>query len=127
MSHVELGTALGDLRERRTALRCELASVGHWRRLVRAKMDLTIARGAAPRPLSSNMLDSRPQHAALLPILDSLAQVPSEGFPLGELPNLRDLDAHLASYENDLRRELMALTDRLVEQLAEDRNHHALD
>ncbi|GAA2237074.1 hypothetical protein GCM10010401_06500 [Rarobacter faecitabidus] len=113
------GTVSRHLRHRRAVLRAELAATGHWRRLIRAKIDLTVARGAGPGPLTAESGGARHLNA-LNTDLRTLMTIPASGFALTDLPALRDLDKRLASHESAVRRELMDVTDRLVEHLADD-------
>jgi len=111
---------LEELRDRRRALRGEISEVGHWRRLLRAKIDLAVSRGAGPQPLHPTnphvheMVDVAGLAALDLP---AICRVPAEGFALGSLPQLRSADSRLASYEVELRSALMHTTDEIVREL----------
>lgn len=107
------------LRDRRSGLRQELSAIGHWRRLLRAKIDLTVARGAGPAPLEPSLIGENPALRTLNSQLRELTEVDDEHFRFHHLPTLRELDKTLVGYEASVRRELMAVTDMLVEHLAD--------
>lgn len=116
-------TQLDDLRETRHALRLEIAQVGHWRRVLRARTDLTVARAAAPAALQTDARISALVSVEGLPRpreLERRAEVPARSFALSDLPELRRIDERLERYEIDLRRALMTTTDRLVQLLADE-------
>ncbi|WNB85887.1 hypothetical protein [Cellulomonas sp. ATA003] len=74
------------------ALRAERSRVTHWRRLVRARMDLAVAALVLPEALGPD---------ADVPDLLALVDAVSAGGPQGELDrleSLRDLDARLARH-----------------------------
>lgn len=115
---------LHGLRLERRALRAERERVSWWRRAVHARMDLAVAAAAGPGALGE-------QVAFLLP-LDVCLQVPrpdelqdalppaDAGHEAGLLPELRALDARLASYAQGVDHALARTTARLVERLADD-------
>jgi len=112
---------LDGLRDRRRALRGEIVEVGHWRRLLRAKIDLTVSRGAGPRPLrpADPCICEGVDTSGLLALdLPGVCRVP-EDFSLGALPQMRSADARLARYEVALREALMETTDELVKELTD--------
>lgn len=112
---------LDALRVRRATLRGELSRVGHWRRLLRAKIDLTVARGAGPDPLKFETAPELLPDSGGLPtsdILQGLCFVDGAEFLMTQLPALKAADTQLAEYEVELRSELMSATDELVSLLA---------
>lgn len=112
---------LDALRDRRATLRGELSRVGHWRRLLRAKIDLTVARGAGPDPLKFETAPESLPDSGGLPtsdILQGLCFVDGTGFLMSQLPSLKTADTQLSDYEVELRSELMSATDELVSLLA---------
>lgn len=113
---------LHDLRLERRALRAERARVGWWRRVVRARMDLTVAAAARPADLGADVVFSLPLDVGLEVPRPAELQVALEGTEPGRdvavLPALRDLDARLARYEEGVEQALRRVTDRLVERLA---------
>jgi hypothetical protein len=116
--------ALYDLRRSRTALRAESARVEHWRRLLRARIDLTIATAALPGRLGENAGGTLPP-ASMRDLRDHLELVTAlqdSGAPpeLGSLGALRELDHRLASYEATVSEALGGATDELIRRLAMD-------
>ncbi|QGQ18270.1 hypothetical protein GC089_02055 [Cellulomonas sp. JZ18] len=113
---------LHDLRLERRALRAERARVGWWRRVVRARMDLTVATAARPADLGADVVFSLPLDVGLeVPRpgeLQTALEGTDAGRDVGALPALRDLDARLARYEEGVEQALRRVTDRLVERLA---------
>lgn len=113
------------LRSTRKALRAELSSLAHWRRLLRAKIDLTIARGTLPAApgasIPHDVNHPQPIDTSALPPANDLAAlcaVDGPAFLMTDLPALRAADASLAAHETAVRAELMRLTDLLVETLS---------
>jgi len=114
--------ALADIRETRRVLRHEMAQVGHWRRLVRARRDLTVARAVRPDRLGTAAafhLDAD----ALAPVvphehLVRIVRGTGNSFPVTDLPQLRAADESLARYESRVRQALMVATDLLVDRLS---------
>jgi len=116
--------ALSDLRYSRRALRIERTRVAHWRRLLRARIDLTVATATLPEPLGQD-------HSGVLPTgaerdlpchLDLVCAVLDERGPteLDYLVELRDLDRRLASYESTIGQALGGATEELIRQLTLD-------
>jgi hypothetical protein len=118
---VETSTA-DRLSDHRAALGAERRRVAHWRRLVRARLDVAIAVVTVPEPLG---LDAEallppgadrdvPRHVELLRSLRA-------GLPMAEvhhLEALRDLDGRLADYQAEVDAAFVEATDRFVEHLA---------
>ncbi|GAA2517753.1 hypothetical protein [Rarobacter incanus] len=118
MPDLQHSTMSQRLNDRRGSLRAQLSAASHWRRLVRAKIDLTVARAAGPNqllPIDASEESTR----ALNEALGEATTVPSDLFELSDLPRLRELDELLTLREAALRRDLMEVTDQLVQHLAE--------
>jgi hypothetical protein len=118
---VETSTA-DVLSDHRAALNAERRRVAHWRRLVRARLDVAIAVITVPEPLGvdgESLLPAGadpdvPRHVELLRSLRA-------GLPMAEvhqLEALRDLDGRLARYQAEVDTAFAAATDRFVEHLA---------
>lgn len=120
---VETSTA-DRLSDHRAALNAERRRVAHWRRLVRARLDVAIAVITVPEPLgvdgdtllAPGAEHDVPRHVELLRSLRA-------GLPMAEvhqLEALRDLDGRLARYQAEVDRAFATATDRFVEHLAEE-------
>lgn len=104
------------------ALRSERVRVAWWRRLVRAQLDLVVARTVGPQALGEDIafqlpLDvgiDVPRPAELAAVLD--ARVP--GQDVRRLEELRALDRRLARYQEGVEQALLQATDALIDQLA---------
>jgi hypothetical protein len=124
MTVLEIDHTVGLLRETHRSLRAERQRVAHWRRLVRARMDLAAAAVALPEPLGDAVGHAVPAAAqADLPLLLGLADALSTGGPEGEvdrLETLRALDRRLAGYESTVARALRDLADELLERVLAD-------
>ena len=107
-------------------LRHEITQIGHWRRLVRARLDLTVARAVLPGRLGEN---AAAQDAARLTVthgvLVGIAQPAGSQLSVTDLPRLRSVEVSLADYETEVRRALMVTTDALVDRMSEDPGVHA--
>lgn len=92
-----------DGRHTPAALRTERVRVAHWRRLVRARMDLAAAAVAVPEALGEHVRDLLPAGVDDdLPTHVGLVDAVSAGGPAGEIDRLealRELDRRLARYE----------------------------
>lgn len=112
---------IAELRRIRRVLRHEVAQASHWRRIVQARLDLTVARTVLPQPLGLDVTDQLGEDAvaALVPHADlvSLARRRGDMFPTSELHRLRAAERSLVEYEAHVRRALMSTTDALVERL----------
>jgi hypothetical protein len=114
----------------RRALRAEMAEVGRWRRLLRSRLDLTVASYAPPEVLGTLSWGALPHPPAALPRPEALSEavaVGGTGDRVQLMRELRDLDKQLATYEHELERALEDSTERLVEQLAAGPAHLAPD
>lgn len=119
-SHLELA----EIRETRRVLRHEVTQIAHWRRLLRARLDLTVARAVLPERLGGEAAQylARGVTGPVVPHshLVSITRGTGEAFPVDDLPRLRSADASLAIYEGQVRAALMVATDLLVERLSAD-------
>lgn len=107
-------------------LRREITQIGYWRRLVRARLDLTVARAVLPARLGENVVPlgaARP--AVAHGVLVGIAQA-GPGLSVADLPRLRCAEEALADYEMEVRRALMIATDALVDQMSADPEFRAL-
>lgn len=105
----------------RRSLRAEKAQLLHWRRLLRARLDLAVAGFAQPEPLGTLDWDALPQAHADLPELAELTAAVAVVTPLDpvELMNrLRRLDHALAEYGRALDTALETSTEHVVHDLA---------
>lgn len=118
------GMDLAELRLKRRVLRHEATQVAHWRRLVRARLDLTVARAVLPERLGGDATHYLGTDAPGPDVahyrLVSIVQGSGDGFPVADLPGLRAADDALAAYEVRVRCALMVATDLLVERLSTD-------
>ena len=106
------------------ALRAERARVAWWRRLVRSRLDLLVARTVGPQPLGE-------QIAFALP-LDVCLEVPRPaareaelgprvpGSDVARLEELRELARRLARDQAGVEEAFVAATDALIDRLAAD-------
>ena len=105
----------------RRALRDERDQLLRWRRLVRARLDLTVARFAPPRPLGTLSWDLLPGAETDLPGVQPLNDVlgpASDEDAIELMRRLREIDQHLARYGTALDSALDEHTQRLLEQIA---------
>jgi hypothetical protein len=110
----------GDRSDRR-ALRAEKAQLTHWRRLLRARLDLAVAAFAPPEPLGTVDWDKLPQAHHDLPDSTTLGAAVAVVTPIDpvELMNrLRHLDRSLAEYGRALDGALEVTTEHVVHDLA---------
>lgn len=119
------GRTTGDparLREQLRRLRVEQNRISWWRRLVHARLDLAVARTAGPQPLGDTHVGVDLTHADAPDANELLAILhgPAPAAEVGRLVELRDLDARLGAYEQQVVGQLRAVGDQLVERLAVD-------
>ena len=114
--------ARSDTHGSRWALRLELSRVTHWRRLVRARINLAVAAVILPDALGQDPTGVLPTGIERdLPDDLELAVAVLSGLPDGELDrigDLRALDARLASYEATIGQALDGATAEYVRRLA---------
>jgi hypothetical protein len=113
-----------DLRLDRRALRVERARVAWWRRIVRARLDLAVARATGPDVLGEDVAFQLPVDVGVsVPRPAELAAVLGAGqasADLAQLDELRALDARLATYQKGVEEALSRATERLIANLAVD-------
>ena len=104
------------------ALRAERSRVGWWRRLVRARLDLLVARAVGPQPLGEELAFQLPLEIGLeVPRPDELEAVLGghrSTAHVEQLTALRELDHRLVRYENGVEAALARATERLIGHLA---------
>jgi hypothetical protein len=115
------GGPVTDARATRRALRAERAQLQHWRRLLRARLDLAVAGLAPPEHLGAFTWDLMPDTAVLLPRSQDLA----DAIRVGEQPDvvdlltrLRRLDRMLARYGDALEGAIEETTQELLTEQA---------
>ncbi|MGY4645129.1 hypothetical protein [Cellulomonas sp. URHB0016] len=113
-----------DLRLDRRALRVERARVAWWRRIVRARLDLAVARAARPDVLGEDVAFQLPLEVGVsVPRPAELAAVlgtGQAGADVAQLDELHALDARLATYQAGVEDALTHATDELIASLAVD-------
>ena len=117
---VSLARPGGDRGESRS-LRAEKAQLAHWRRLLRARLDLAVASFAPPEPLGAVEWDRLPSAHDDLPTTSDLTSAVAVVTPIDpvELMNrLRSFDRLLAAYGDELDDALEVTTTRVVHELA---------
>ncbi len=104
------------------ALRAERSRVSWWRRLVRARLDLLVARAVGPQPLGEELAFQLPLDVGLdVPRPDELEAVLGghrTGTDLEQLDALRELDHRLVRYQEGVEAALARVTERLITHLA---------
>lgn len=101
----------------RRALRAERAQLAHWRRLLRARLDLAVGGLAPPEPLGTLSWDLAPRSEELLPCAQELASavaVPQPDDVVELMTRLRRLDKMLGRYAEHLDEALEGTTDDIV-------------
>ncbi|NTW39740.1 MAG: hypothetical protein HGA44_07600 [Cellulomonadaceae bacterium] len=104
----------------RRVLRAEKAELTRWRRLLRARLDLTVASFAPPEILGAMSWDLLPEAQLALPLPQSLHEVVSVDADVDRVAlmrRLRDLDRELAAYGAELDVALEQCTEDLVADL----------
>ncbi len=105
------------------ALRAERTRIAWWRRLVRARLDLLVARTVGPQALGEELAFALPLEVGLeVPRPDELTPVLGARNPsdLTRLEELRALDRRLASYQAGVEEAFVRATDALIDRLATD-------
>lgn len=116
-----------ELRLACASLRHEITQISHWRRLVRARLDLTVARAVLPERLGQQAATlGTPAPAVAHGVLVGIAQATGPALSVTDLPRLRTAEESLTDYEITVRRALMIATDALVERLSQDPAFRAL-
>ncbi len=118
------GQEIRALRLDHRALRAERARVAWWRRLVRSRLDLLVARTVGPQPLGEQIAFALPLDVCLeVPRPADLEAVLGPRVPgsdVSRLEELRDLDQRLARYQAGVEEAFVAATDALIDRLATD-------
>lgn len=115
------GVPASDTRATRRALRAERAQLQHWRRLLRARLDLAVAGLAPPEHLGAFTWDLIPDAAVLLPRSQDLAaaiRVDEEADVVDLLTRLRRLDRMLSRYGDALEGAIEETTQDLLSEQA---------
>ena len=112
-----------DARAARRALRAERAQILRWRRLLRARLDLTVARFAPPENLGEFAWDLLPAAQLALPTTAELADAVNGCRGRGQdavetMERLRALDRRLAAYQEELDRAIELRTVGVVVDIA---------
>lgn len=106
-----------DLEETRQRLRIELSTIAHWRRLVRARVDLTIAQATPPAQLGARLHEfmtlSAHTTAQISAVSDKVLTAHTM-YSVTDLPELKHREVALSDYERAIRRALMNVTNELV-------------
>lgn len=123
MHDVDAGSPVAQLRLRRREMRRELARVRWWRRLVRARMDLSVARITEIHELETLGLDDAWEAlAADAPTPPELADAiwpdVASATPRS-VEALASLDARLKSYEERVSENLETVTAQMVRALGD--------
>jgi hypothetical protein len=109
-----------DARAARRALRAERAQLSHWRRLLRARLDLAVAGLAPPEDLGALTWDVVPDAVLLLPRAGELSEavrIAEDVDVVDLLTRLRRLDRMLSRYAEELDGAIEETTqDLLTEQ-----------
>ena len=112
-----------DLRLDHRALRAERTRVAWWRRLVRARLDLLVARTVGPQALGEELAFALPIEVGLeVPRPDELFPVlgQHDTSDVARLEELRALDGRLARYQVGVEDAYVRATDALIDRLATD-------
>ncbi|WP_225752856.1 hypothetical protein [Actinotalea sp. Marseille-Q4924] len=110
-----------DARAARRTLRAERAQLSHWRRLLRARLDLAVAGFAPPEPLGAFTWELVPDAVVLLPRAQELAEairMSDDGDVVDLLTTLRRLDRMLSRYADDLDVAIEETTQLLLAEQA---------
>jgi hypothetical protein len=120
MATAQATTLIADLRHRRRELRRELARVRWWRRLVRARRELTVGHLTVATAGDTDLDNAWEALAADAPTSRELSAVlwMEEARPtVGRLEALDTIDARLDSYERRLSANLESVTVRMVDAM----------
>ena len=109
------------LRARRRALRAEMNRVQHWRRLLRARIDLSVSAALIPDRLglvgSGGLSDvTPPDHVRMT----TLVRGDLSASAVLDIEELRDLESDVQEYGRRVRSELERVTEQLVQRLTDD-------
>lgn len=109
------------LRAHRRALRAEMNRVQHWRRLLRARIDLSVSAALIPDRLglvaSGTLSDvTPPDHVRMT----TLVRGDLSASAVLDIEELRDLESDVQEYGRRVRSELERVTEQLVQRLTDD-------
>ncbi len=109
------------LRARRRALRAEMNRVQHWRRLLRARIDLSVSAALIPDRLglvaSGALSDvTPPDHVRMT----TLVRGDLSASAVLDIEELRGLESDVQEYGRRVRSELERVTEQLVQRLTDD-------
>ena len=109
------------LRAHRRALRAEMNRVQHWRRLLRARIDLSVSAALIPDRLglvaSGSLSDvTPPDHVRMT----TLVRGDLSASAVLDIEELRDLESDVQEYGRRVRSELERVTEQLVQRLTDD-------
>ncbi|MFN3867240.1 MAG: hypothetical protein ACK4MD_11100 [Demequina sp.] len=123
MTSVDADSQVAQLRLRRRDMRRELARVRWWRRLVRARMDLSVARLAEVQELDVLGLDDAWEalaaDAPTPPELSDAVWPEAAAATPKSVESLASLDARLKSYEERVSENLETVTAQMVRALGD--------
>ncbi|MFW2512795.1 hypothetical protein ACNI3K_03355 [Demequina sp. SO4-13] len=129
MTNGDADAHVAQLRQRRREMRRELARVRWWRRLVRARTDLSVAKLADVAELETLGLDDAWEALAAdaptpTELSESIWPEPSNATPRS-VESLAALDARLQSYEERVSENLETVTAQMVRALGYVHGAHA--
>lgn len=106
---------IAELRHARELLLHEREQIGYWRRLVRARIDISMAGILAPDPLGFRELGETDD--PLVPDMRELAALINEDthFRIDALDRIREVDEQLMRYAQRIERELEAVMSAMVD------------
>lgn len=111
-----------DARAARRALRAEKAQLARWRRLLRARLDLTVAGFAPPETLGAMSWELVPEAQMSLPLpqelLDAIRAAGTND-PVALMQRLRSLDRELMAYGAEIDAALEDSTEQIVRRMAD--------
>jgi hypothetical protein len=112
----------GQMRSTRRMLRSEKAQLAHWRRLLRARLDLAVAGVAPPEPLGALNWDLLPEALLHLPGHEELSgavTIHGADDTVDLLTRLRELDRSLARYAEQVDAALARSDEEVLRALAD--------
>jgi hypothetical protein len=119
---VYAGQTVPELQATHRELRHELTSIIHWRRLLKARMDLCTAHAAPPKQLGGSITEYF--SSSDLPVPHEITELPKNilgdlhAFRASTLPELKAQDSALRQYERVVRSKYMELSSELAQRHA---------
>lgn len=115
ISHASPEPDIAQLRHARELLLHEREQIGYWRRLIRARIDITMAGILAPDPLGFGSASGRrdPDVPTFRELTDLISQ--EAGLRIDALDRYREVDEQLIRYAQRIERELEAVMSAMVE------------